>query len=281
MQCRSCTILDDWHVIAENQALRLATVIETALLAQTLRIKSRPNGDPVVAAIDENQRLIVQLHDGIVWKTPANTQRYIGSILEAYEKDRLSVSGGATGVQVSEMRVVEKFLDSGQFAFIHDCRLGEKPDPEVRPNEVEVNDKGNVTECKFYQPLGSPTSIGSEMVDYEYKALRPSVVCFFKSNPNCSYRTEFIALFVQPTDPEHCSAHPSLCCIGDGMAAASLRWFIHLAFAQDKPILENQLPKRLPLDPRTETPVRADKVAINFRSWPQDHNVTYGAISAA
>ncbi len=56
---------------------------------------------------------------------------------------------------------------------------------------------------------------------------------------------------------------------------------MQLIFSQDKPILENQLPKRLPLDPRAETPIRADKVAIAYRRWLQDHQVTYGAIPAA
>jgi phenylpropionate dioxygenase-like ring-hydroxylating dioxygenase large terminal subunit len=53
---------------------------------------------------------------------------------------------------------------------------------------------------------------------------------------------------------------------------------MQLIFAQDKPILENQLPKRLPLDPRAETPIRADAVSVVYRRWLRDHSVTYGAI---
>jgi len=45
-----------------------------------------------------------------------------------------------------------------------------------------------------------------------------------------------------------------------------IRRFQQTIFAQDKPILENQYPKRLPLDPRAETPIRADKVAIASHS---------------
>jgi phenylpropionate dioxygenase-like ring-hydroxylating dioxygenase large terminal subunit len=55
---------------------------------------------------------------------------------------------------------------------------------------------------------------------------------------------------------------------------------MQLIFAQDKPILENQVPRRLPLDPRAETPIRADKVAILYRRWLRDHSVNYGAIPA-
>ncbi|CDX36185.1 hypothetical protein MPLSOD_270005 [Mesorhizobium sp. SOD10] len=53
-----------------------------------------------------------------------------------------------------------------------------------------------------------------------------------------------------------------------------------MIFAQDKPILENQIPKRLPLDPRAETPIRADAVSVSYRRWLRDRAVTYGAIPA-
>ncbi|WP_198671191.1 hypothetical protein [Oceanibium sediminis] len=33
-------------------------------------------------------------------------------------------------------------------------------------------------------------------------------------------------------------------------------------------------------DPRAETPIRADQVAILYRRWLRDHSVTYGAIAA-
>ena len=41
-----------------------------------------------------------------------------------------------------------------------------------------------------------------------------------------------------------------------------------------------QLPKRLPLDPRAETPIRADAVSICYRRWLRERAVTYGAIPA-
>jgi len=64
------------------------------------------------------------------------------------------------------------------------------------------------------------------------------------------------------------------------MEAATVRWFMQLIFAQDKPILENQMPKRLPLDPRAETPIRADASSVYYRRWLRERSVTYGAIPA-
>ena len=39
-----------------------------------------------------------------------------------------------------------------------------------------------------------------------------------------------------------------------GYRCGNGRWFMQLIFAQDKPILENQIPKRLPLAPSPKPP---------------------------
>jgi hypothetical protein len=53
-----------------------------------------------------------------------------------------------------------------------------------------------------------------------------------------------------------------LCVLDDTSEDKVITRFQQTIFGQDKPILENQFPKRLPLDPRAETPIRADKSAI-------------------
>ena len=100
------------------------------------------------------------------------------------------------------------------------------------------------------------------MVDYTYKVSRPYTVALYKTNPVQPERMDYIALFVQPVDEDNCIAHPLLCYLKHDTNEAELRWFMQLIFAQDKPILENQLPRRLPLDPRAETPIRADASSV-------------------
>lgn len=41
-------------------------------------------------------------------------------------------------------------------------------------------------------------------------------------------------------------------------------------------ILLNQVPKGLPLDPKFETPVRADALSSAYRRWIKERNVTFG-----
>ena len=45
-------------------------------------------------------------------------------------------------------------------------------------------------------------------------------------------------------------------------------------------LYKNQNPKRLPLDPRAETPIRSDQASITYRRWLSDLGVTYGMIPA-
>jgi phenylpropionate dioxygenase-like ring-hydroxylating dioxygenase large terminal subunit len=75
-------------------------------------------------------------------------------------------------------------------------------------------------------------------------------------------------------------AHMMLCLIDDDNSDAAMRKFQQLIFGQDKLILENQVPKRLPLDPRAETPIRADKSSVAYRRWLSKKRVAYGVIPA-
>ena len=47
-------------------------------------------------------------------------------------------------------------------------------------------------------------------------------------------------------------------------------------FAQDKPILESQWPKCLPLDPGAEMSVRPDKTAVSYRHWLRKLGMRFG-----
>jgi phenylpropionate dioxygenase-like ring-hydroxylating dioxygenase large terminal subunit len=92
---------------------------------------------------------------------------------------------------------------------------------------------------------------------------------------------DVIAIFCQPTSEETIRAHLMLSMIDEVNTLAGMRRFQQTIFGQDKPILENQYPKKLPLDPRAETPIRADKSAIAYRRWLSNKGVNYGVISVS
>jgi phenylpropionate dioxygenase-like ring-hydroxylating dioxygenase large terminal subunit len=281
--CADDVLVNDWHAVADLAMLKSEAAFATCLLGVQIEIRRLADGGIRVVRTDLGTAVHSSERYGLVFACLGTPARDIPAFAEAEEDDRYHLTGGSIGVKVSGLRAVENFLDMGHFPFVHTGWLGIEPHTEVEPYKVEVtaDDEVLATECKFFQPVASPTATGGMMVDYIYKVLRPYTVCLYKSNPIQTHRLDLIVLFVQPVDEEHCIAHSYLAYIKDNMTEGMVRWFMQLIFAQDKPILENQLPKRLPLDPRAETPIRADAVSVYYRRWLKQKGVTYGAIPAA
>jgi phenylpropionate dioxygenase-like ring-hydroxylating dioxygenase large terminal subunit len=55
-----------------------------------------------------------------------------------------------------------------------------------------------------------------------------------------------------------------------------LQAFQHTIFTQDQPVLESQLPKELPLDPRAELHSSADRMSSAYRRYLKGCGVTFG-----
>lgn len=286
MPCHDRILLDDWHAVADLERLQQTNSLRALLFEQVIEVSVRSDGgfDGIdIVLSSTGQKLPAQVKYGFVWTSLGTPARDIIHIPEAFEDDRYLVRGGSFPVKTSGLRVVENFLDMGHFPFVHTGWLGEEPHTEVAPYEVELTDEDEIiaTECYFHQPVASPAANDGIEVEYKYRVYRPYIVALYKTNPLYPDRKDYIVLFIQPRGPEECVVHNMLCYIKEGMAEPDIRWFMQLIFAQDKPILENQIPRRLPLDPRAETPIRADKVAIMYRRWLRDHHVNYGAIPAA
>ena len=231
---------------------------------------------------DTGTALPVRIEYGYVFTSLGEPARDVVHFPEWHEADRLRVSGSSVGVHVSGLRAVENFLDLAHFPFVHTDYLGVEPYTEVEPYKVTVTEENEIfaTGCRFFQPHSSPSAAGGRMIDYEYRVRRPYTACLYKINPIEPARKDFIALCLQPVTEERCVAHPCLAYLSHGLDAESLRSFQQLIFGQDRPILENQVPKRLPLDPRAEIPARSDATSLAYRRWLTAQGVTYGAIPA-
>ena len=117
-------------------------------------------------------------------------------------------------------------------------------------------------------------------MEYIYRVPHPFCSLLYKSSPTDPARMDVIALFLQPIDEEHVNANMLLSVLDDINDNGEIRRFQQTIFGQDKPILENRYPKRLPLDPRAETPIRADKSSIAYRRWLRSQGITYGTSPA-
>lgn len=280
--CTNPAILDRWHPVAPLETVEAGSVLQTVLLGVPLACTLGPDGSPSVSRLDGSDAEVPSLAAyGCVWACLGEPVEALFRIDEVDEPDRRIVHAGTVGVHVSAPRAVENFLDMAHFPYVHTGILGVEPHTHVNEYQVHIDPDTNdvwATECEFWQPVAATTSTDGQLTDYLYRVPHPFNVILYKTTPIDPERMDVIALFCQPVAPDRIIAHPFLCLLDDDNSVASIRAFQLKIFGQDKPILENQLPKRLPLDPRAERPIRADRVAITYRRWLSDLGVTYAVI---
>ena len=287
---------DLWQVIAAIDETPPGVVQVTLLLDQQLAFTRdaalqpvvwRRNGEQIGDVVDFDaigERLPVIEGYGYIWTSFGNPPAELFPIPEYAEADRKNMSCGSIGLHVSAPRAVENFLDMGHFPYVHTDILGTEPHTEVKEYDVEVSEERDevlATRCRFFQPRAALSATEGQEVEYVYRVPHPFCSVLYKSCPEDDTRRDVIAIFLQPMTEERCRAHLLQSMVDSVSTITELRRFQQTIFGQDKPILENQYPKRLPLDPRSETPIRADKSAIAYRRWLSPKGITYGVIPQA
>lgn len=295
--CCDRVILDQWHPLWAIDETEPGVVYETRLLDESVSFATTVENRAVVwrtrrgltAGMTVDPASITDTLPGkceflYVWTSLGDPPDRSFDIPEFFEADRRNFNGSTIGVNTSAPRAVENFLDMGHFPFVHDRILGSEPHTEVIDYRVTVDPETReiwATECQFWQPAASATATGGQMIDYVYRVMQPYTVLLYKSCPVAPGRMDLIGLFVQPVTEDRVRAHMFLSLVDDESSVGFIRYFAQTIFAQDMPIIENQNPKLLPLDPRAETPIRSDRSSIAYRRWLSDLGVTYGVIPAA
>lgn len=258
----------------------------TSLLGTDLLIRRQDHGTFRVTAGDT--LLPTALRHGCLWTSLGTPPASPVAIPEAAEPDRRLVCCGSVAVHASGLRVVENFLDLAHFPFVHTGILGAEPHTEVARYHTELRRDATdsmtggatevwATDCRFHQPQAARSAQAALETRYIYRVATPFVTLLYKTCPNDPVRPDVIALFVQPTAPDRCLAHPVMFLLDDFSPQADLVQFQQRIFLQDRIILENQRPRLLPLDPRAEIPTRADSLSVAYRRWLKEQNIRYGA----
>ena len=127
------------------------------------------------------------------------------------------------------------------------------------------------------------------MVEYTYEVTAPyaavltklpdpdSMVSTAQKQPNSPYH-ESIALFICPLEPDRSRVWFRLAVADVASTDGQLRDFQHAIFMQDKPILESQIPKLLPLMPGAELHSPADRASSSYRRHLKKLGITFGVI---
>ena len=267
---------DEWYPVALFSQLDRR---DTMLMGENITVARVGDDDAQVTASD-GRALPVRLRYGHVWTSLGKPDHELFDIPEADDPERRLVDVGIVRVQCSPLRAVENFLDIAHFPFVHTDILGAEPHTEVFNYKVEIREEEDevwATQVKFYQPQAAKSASGGIDTDYMYRVPAPTCSVLYKSCPPRPGEWDVIALFVQPLTEETCEVWPWMALFDDTSSMTDLIQFQQMIFLQDRSILENQIPARLPLDPGKEIPTRADMTSIAYRRWLKRHNYTYGA----
>lgn len=191
------------------------------------------------------------------------------------------VNCGPYDVATSAPRIIENFLDMAHFGFVHDGWLGMRAATAIDDYTVEPTSTGlRATQCKAWQPQSNVHSTAPAQVEYTYEVLAPYTAVLTKVPDAASVALqgfrESIALFICPTTPETSRVWFRLAMADFDSPDTKLQDFQHTIFMQDKPVLESQRPRRLPLDVRAEVHTAADKASSAYRRFLKQQNITFG-----
>lgn len=271
--------LNYWYPVAMVGELANGETRDSRLL--DTNITMRGTADESISVSAGDKALKVQEAYDHVWTTYADNPYPLFSIAESTEQDRRFVPCGVVRVKCSPLRAVENFLDIAHFPFVHTDVLGSEPHTEVFKYDVEIDEDANeviAKNIKFYQPQASKSAEGGIKTEYIYRVPAPMVAVLYKTCPPKPESLDVITLFVQPLDEETCDVWPWMALYDDTSTMAELIQFQQLIFLQDRSILENQMPRKLPIDPGHEIPTKADLTSIAYRRWLKKRGAYYGAL---
>jgi phenylpropionate dioxygenase-like ring-hydroxylating dioxygenase large terminal subunit len=281
-------VLNDWFVVAAASSLTGSARVRTILLGAGI-VVWRDDAGAVHATADtqdaqQARQYLAQDRYGFVWVCLGTPQKELFALPEFDEPGRRFINAGTFGVKTSGLRIIENFLDMGHFPYVHTDVLGKDPHSEVADYKVTTNpETGEIwaTECRFWQPKAAASAEGGLDVEYTYRVMQPFSSILYKTSPGRENAFDVIGVYVQPLQEDECKATLWLLLFDDENSDTDIIAFQQTIFAQDRPILENQLPKLMPLEPRAETPTRADATSMAYRRRLRELGWQYGVKKAA
>jgi phenylpropionate dioxygenase-like ring-hydroxylating dioxygenase large terminal subunit len=277
------TLAGEWIVVAAESELPPGASLVARVAERDLCLWSKSDGALSVAfgtapGRPETRINLLRAY-GFIWLCSGAPKRPIFLLPEYGAPDGRVVHCGALGVRTSPLRAVENFLDLGHFPYVHTAILGEEPHTEVRDYRVEWRESVDelwALDCVFRQLKAAPGAASAQETGYSYRVVSPFNVILYKSSPPPFSGDDVICLFIQPMAEDRIRAHMLMVLKDATSTMSGMIAFQQMIFGQDKPILENHMPRLLPLTGRSEKPARADAMSMAYRKWLQTKGWTYG-----
>ncbi len=225
---------------------------------------------------------------GLVWACigdPASGQTHDLLPFPEYDDANLrKVLCGPYDVACSGPRIVENFLDMAHFGFVHSGILGDTDHTAMRNYKVSEFDDGAgnkgvlATQCFAWQQQTNSLSHGGSDVEYTYRVVRPLTAILTKLPEKQADFREAISLHIQPVTEESSRAWIILAMTNFVQTDDELRGFQDRIFLQDQPIVENQVPLKLPLARDAEIHMGWDRMSVAYRRYLVERGMDYGVI---
>jgi phenylpropionate dioxygenase-like ring-hydroxylating dioxygenase large terminal subunit len=229
----------------------------------------------------------VQEHCGLLWvRLDGAAADDRGPPAFAAEQDeRLrKVTCGPYDVTTSAPRIIENFLDMAHFGFVHEDWLGDRAHVAIDDYRVDATADGFLaTGCRAWQPRSSVHAEAGAMVEYTYEVNAPYMAVLCKVPDAASVAIdgfrESIAMFVCPVSAESSRVWFRLAMSDFESPDETLQAFQDTIFSQDRPVLESQSPKRLPISERAgvnELHSAADRSSAAYRRYLRERGIGFG-----
>lgn len=254
---------------------------------QCSQVPAMPQFKP--GAAQQARAVAVQEAYGLVWVclqtapgTAMTTTEHTLPVFAAETQTGLrKINVGPYEVATSAPRIVENFLDMAHFGFVHAGWLGDAAHAAIPDYQVQTTAQGfQLLNAQAWQPQSSVLASQGAMVAYTYQVNHPFAAVLTKvpdanSGVKPGYE-ESIALFIQAVSPEQSRVWFRMAMADFDIDQAKVQDFQNTIFLQDKPVLESQRPKRLPVHAATEAHVAVDKGSVAYRRYLQSQGITFG-----
>jgi len=249
---------------------------------QCTQVPALPHFKPGPA--QQAKAVAVQERMGLVWVCldAANAEQAIWPVFAAeWNAGMRKFNAGPYDVATSAPRIVENFLDMSHFSFVHDGWLGQAGFSEIPDIQLTDSEMGfKVSNAQVWQPNTSALSTEGGMVSYTYEVNHPYSAVLTKipdaqsGVPPCY--EESIVLLIQPQTTDSCRVWFRMAVSDLEADVEDVLAFQDKIFSQDKPVLESQKPRLLPLQTGAESNVASDKASVAYRRFLQKLAVTFG-----
>ena len=241
-------------------------------------IPSDPNGRiPKRAKVLKVYRAVE--HAGLIWVNLTDNAQDIQSLAEFDNRDYGVVAAGPFEIETSALRMCENFLDAAHIPFVHDGLLGNSAFAEIPQYDVNSSDQGVYTDNVVVSIPDHGNIDNMIEAEFTYGTISPITVYTARNSSGASITTQrkVLMLAVRPVTETSCCAYFSLAWHGqhNERILAEIIDFDVRVLMQDKPIVESQKPKRLPLG-QSEIHVKSDALTSAYRRYVKNSGVTFG-----